>query len=81
MRKNLLAIGNDKVRAEIIKNVFGELGYNTIEVAEEEEVGLSMIKEKTYDLILVATGLLRDRSEFYKKISAFNRSAAERMFL
>ena len=82
MRKILLAIENDKARAEIIKNVFEELGYSTIEVAEEEEVGVSMIKENVYDLILVATGLLKDRSEFYNRIWSFNRNVAERvMFL
>jgi hypothetical protein len=82
MRKILLAIENDKVRAEIIRNVFGSLGYSIIEVAEEEEVGVSMIKEKTYDLILVSPGLLEDRVKFYDRIWAFNRDVAERvMFL
>ena len=81
IRQNLLVIEDDSFKVQAIRMIFSRLGYDNIDVVEEEESGLDMMKEKIYHRVLVSSRLLKDKLKFYQCISELDRGLTQKVVL
>jgi hypothetical protein len=59
--ESLLTIEGDEFRVQSLGAIWEYLGYNNVDVVGDEEAGISMMKEKTYDLVLASSRLIKNK--------------------